>query len=41
MGQYQRYLLDDNTCYNDYLAYMQRVPRMNSVLGIIRLWRQQ
>ena len=25
---------------NDYLAYMQRVPRVNFVLGIIRLWRQ-
>ena len=25
---------------NDYLAYMQRVPRMNIVLGIVRLWRR-
>ena len=24
---------------NDYLAYMGRVPRMNLVLGIVRLWR--
>ena len=24
---------------NDYLAYMKRVPRMNLVLGISRLWR--
>ena len=26
---------------NDYLAYMERVPRMNLVLGIVRLWRRQ
>ena len=26
---------------NDYRAYMQRVPRMNLILGTIRLWRQQ
>lgn len=26
---------------NDYLAYMERVPRMNLVLGIARLWRRQ
>lgn len=26
---------------NDYPVYMQRVPRMNIVLGIVRLWRQQ
>ncbi len=26
---------------SDYRAYMQRVPRMNLILGIIRLWRQQ
>jgi protein-S-isoprenylcysteine O-methyltransferase Ste14 len=25
----------------DYLAYMQRVPRMNIVLGIIRRWRNR
>jgi protein-S-isoprenylcysteine O-methyltransferase Ste14 len=25
---------------DDYLAYMQRVPRMNIVLGIIKLWRR-
>ena len=25
----------------DYLAYMKRVPRMNLVLGILRLWRRQ
>ncbi|MFC1930235.1 methyltransferase family protein, partial [Chloroflexota bacterium] len=24
---------------NDYLTYMQRVPRMNIVSGIIKLWR--
>jgi len=26
---------------SDYQAYMQRVPRMNLILGIIRLWRHQ
>ena len=26
---------------NDYLAYMERVPRMNFMLGIIRLCKQQ
>ena len=26
---------------NDYRSYMQRVPRMNLILGIIRLWRLQ
>ena len=26
---------------NEYRSYMQRVPRMNFVLGIIRLWRQR
>ena len=26
---------------NDYLSYMQRVPRMNLILGVIRLWRLQ
>jgi len=25
---------------NDYLTYMQRVPRMNLISGIIKLWRQ-
>jgi len=25
---------------NDYRAYIQRVPRMNLILGIIRLWRR-
>lgn len=26
---------------NDYRSYMQRVPRMNLLLGIIRLWRRR
>lgn len=26
---------------NDYRSYMQRVPRMNLILGTIRLWRPQ
>jgi protein-S-isoprenylcysteine O-methyltransferase Ste14 len=26
---------------NDYRAYMQRVPRMDLILGTIRLWRQR
>jgi protein-S-isoprenylcysteine O-methyltransferase Ste14 len=26
---------------NDYRSYMQRVPRMNLILGIVRLWRLQ
>jgi len=26
---------------NDYHSYMQRVPRMNLILGVIRLWRLQ
>jgi len=25
---------------NDYRSYMQRVPRMNLIMGTIRLWRQ-
>ena len=25
---------------NDYRSYMQRVPRMNLILGIIRLWKR-
>ncbi|MFW6112293.1 MAG: methyltransferase family protein [Chloroflexota bacterium] len=26
---------------NDYRDYMQRVPRMNFIIGIIRLWKRQ
>lgn len=26
---------------NDYRDYMQRVPRMNLILGIVRLWKRQ